>query len=85
LYVDDRDGSGTPERAYEALEAIAPQQPADNLRTIGIEFVSFGGVWPFITTSSNAVVFARDADGQWRRASQDEVQAHLVAGKARQP
>jgi hypothetical protein len=81
LYVDDPGGTGDEARAAEILDAVVPDHPADDLRSIGVAFVKFHGIWPVTFTTSSGYVFARGPQGGWIRADLDQLHDHLTALK----
>jgi hypothetical protein len=79
LLVDDPDDRGDEARASEILDAIMPDHPADDLRSVGIAFVQFHGIWPVTFTTSSGYVFARSPQGGWSRADREQLHDHLAA------
>jgi hypothetical protein len=81
LYIDDTDDTGNEARATEILDAVMPDHPADDLRSVGVAFVQFHGIWPVTFTTSSGYVFARSPQGGWTRADPDQLHDHLTALK----
>lgn len=79
LFIADPDDNGDEARASEILDAVVPDHPANDLRSIGIAFVQFQGIWPVTFTTSNGYVFARSPQGGWSRADPDRLHDHLTA------
>ncbi len=81
LYIDDPDGSGDEARAAEILYSVVPDRPSADLRSIGISFVQFHGVWPLTSSTAGGYVFARSPQGGWARADRDQLRDHLAAAR----
>jgi hypothetical protein len=45
--------------------------------SLGVEYVTFEGIWPFIATTSSGIVFAKAANGEWYRADQSQLAQHM--------